>query len=115
MYNYRLPEHDDLEYVTVARLEELPNGARLRLEIDGQGIALFNVAGSLYAIADVCTHDDGPLADGQLEGLELECPRHGARFDLGSGKALLLPAVVDIPAYPVRVIGDEVQIGLPPA
>jgi 3-phenylpropionate/trans-cinnamate dioxygenase ferredoxin subunit len=115
MYNYRLPEHDNLDFVTVARLEELPNGARLRLEIDGQGIAVFNVAGSLYAIADVCTHDDGPLADGLLEGLELECPRHGARFDLASGKALLRPAVVDIPAYPVRVIGDEVQIGLPPA
>lgn len=115
MFNYRLPEHQNLEYVTVARREELPEGARLRLHIDGQGIVLFNLAGGLFAIADLCTHDDGPLADGQLDGLEIECPRHGARFDLASGKALSLPAVVDIPAYPVRLVGDELQIGLPPA
>ncbi len=115
MFNYRLPDQENLEYVTVARREDLPQGARLRLVIDGQGIALFNLAGGLYAIADLCSHDDGPLADGPLDGLVIECPRHGARFDLGSGKALSLPAVVDIPAYPVRLVGDEVQIGLPPA
>lgn len=115
MFNYRLPEHENLEYLTVARRDELPTGARLRLVIDGQGIVLFNLAGSLYAIADVCSHDDGPLADGLLDGLQIECPRHGARFDLASGKALSLPAVVDIPAYPVRVVGDDVQIGMPPA
>ena len=115
MFNYRLPEHENLEYLTVARREELPAGARLRLMIEDQGIALFNLAGTLYAIADVCSHDDGPLADGSLDGLQIECPRHGARFDLASGKALSLPAVVDIPAYPVRVVGDEIQIGIPPA
>jgi 3-phenylpropionate/trans-cinnamate dioxygenase ferredoxin subunit len=115
MFNYRFPENDNLEYVTVALRQELPEGARLRLVIDRQGIALFNLAGGLYAIADVCSHDDGPLADGPLDGREIECPRHGARFDLASGKALSLPAVVDIPAYPVRLVGDEVQIGLPPA
>jgi 3-phenylpropionate/trans-cinnamate dioxygenase ferredoxin subunit len=115
VYNYRLPEHENLEYLTVARLEELPMGARLRLTVDGQGIALFNLAGSLYAIADICSHDDGPLAEGMLDDRQIECPRHGARFDLASGKALSLPAVVDIPAYPVRVVGDEIQIGLPPA
>jgi 3-phenylpropionate/trans-cinnamate dioxygenase ferredoxin subunit len=115
MFNYRLPGQADLEYVTVARRDELPEGGRLRLVIDDQGIVVFNLAGGLYAIADVCSHDDGPLGDGPLDGLEIECPRHGARFDLASGKALSLPAVVDIPAYPVRLVGDEVQIGLPPA
>lgn len=113
MFNYRLPEQKNLEYVPVASRDELPPGARLRIEVDGQGIVLFNIAGTLYAIADVCTHDDGPLGEGTLEGLGLECPRHGARFDLASGRALTLPAVVDIPAYPVRIVGSQVELGLP--
>ncbi|MDI6770067.1 MAG: non-heme iron oxygenase ferredoxin subunit, partial [Anaerolineales bacterium] len=72
-----------------------------------------NIAGNLYAIADVCSHDEGPLGDGDLEGHEIACPRHGARFDIRSGQALQLPAVVDIPAYPVRVRGDMIEIGIP--
>ena len=70
-------------------------------------------AEAFYAIADVCSHDDGPLAEGDVEGHEVICPRHGAHFDLQSGKALSLPAVVDIPAYPVRVEGDEILVGVP--
>ena len=113
MYNYKTYQEEDVEFVSVASEDEVGNGERILLEIDGQGIALFNIAGEFYAIADVCSHDDGSVAEGELEEYEIVCPRHGAHFDLRTGKALTLPAVVDIPAYPVRVEGGEVLIGLP--
>ena len=113
MYNYTIFEGEELEYLTVATVDELEDGGRLIFEIDGSPIALFNIAGEYFAIADVCSHDDGPVAEGEITGHEVECPRHGARFEIKTGKALTLPAVVDIPAYPVRVEGDEIQIGLP--
>jgi 3-phenylpropionate/trans-cinnamate dioxygenase ferredoxin subunit len=74
---------------------------------------IFNIAGGLFAIGDVCSHDDGPLGDGMLDGEQVVCPRHGARFDLRSGEALGLPAVVDIPAYPVRVVEAQIEVGIP--
>jgi 3-phenylpropionate/trans-cinnamate dioxygenase ferredoxin subunit len=113
MYNYQLKNNDQMEFIPVAQVSELGNGERLIFEVGGEPIALFNIAGEYFAIADVCSHDDGPVAEGELEGYEIACPRHGARFDLKTGEALSLPAVVDIPAYPVRVEGDEILIGLP--
>ncbi|MGD8822525.1 MAG: non-heme iron oxygenase ferredoxin subunit [Anaerolineales bacterium] len=112
-YNYRLVDDSDLEFIPVADADEVPNGERLLLDIGGEAIAVFNVAGRYFAIADVCSHDDGPLAEGEVHDTQIECPRHGARFDLETGKALSLPAVVDIPAYPVRVVDGEIQVGLP--
>jgi len=114
MYNYKTVESDQLEFVTVADIDELQNGERILIDIDGEPIAVFNIAGEYFAIMDVCSHDDGPVAEGEVSGFEIACPRHGARFDIRDGKALTLPAVVDIPAYPVRISGDEIQIGLPP-
>jgi 3-phenylpropionate/trans-cinnamate dioxygenase ferredoxin subunit len=113
MYNYRQANPDQLEYVTVASTSELPNGQRLLLDVGGEAIAVFNIAGRYFAIADVCSHDDGPVGEGHVEGTQIECPRHGAHFDLESGRALSPPAVVDIAAYPVRVVGDEIQVGFP--
>lgn len=105
-----LPEN---EYYPIGSVSDLPAGERLFLEIIGEQIVLFNVGGSFYALRDSCTHDQGPLGDGDLEGYEIVCPRHGARFDIRTGKALCLPAVVETPAYPVRVISEEIQIGIP--
>ena len=102
------------EFIVVATKAELPNGARKILEIDGRAIAVFNIAGAYYAIADVCSHDDGPVAEGDLYDYEIECPRHGAHFDVRTGKVLSFPAIIDIPAYPVKVEGDEILVGLPP-
>lgn len=99
-------------YVTVAKTAEIPPGAREVFEIDGLYIAVFNVDGRYYAIEDRCTHDDGPLAEGELDGYEIICPRHGARFDLRDGRVLSMPAVLPVPWFPVRVQGDEIQIGL---
>ncbi len=113
MYNYRNLSDEKLEYIAVATMDELGDGDRLVVEIDRVGVVLFKVEGKYFAIGDVCSHDDGPIAEGELDGLEIACPRHGARFALQSGKALALPAVVDIPAYPVRVEGEEILVGLP--
>jgi 3-phenylpropionate/trans-cinnamate dioxygenase ferredoxin subunit len=99
-------------YITVAQTAEIPPGERDVFDVEGYYIAVFNVGGTYYAIEDVCTHDDGPLADGELDGYEIECPRHGARFDIRTGKVLSMPAVIDVPWFPVRVEGDDIQIGL---
>jgi 3-phenylpropionate/trans-cinnamate dioxygenase ferredoxin component len=98
------------QYVTVANTSELPSGARIVVEHNDQYIAIFNVGGSLYAIKDVCTHDDGPLADGLLEDHMIECPRHGARFDITTGKTLSRIAPRDVRRYEVRIEGEAVQI-----
>ena len=112
-YNYRRVDPERLEFVTIATTSELSEGQRLFLNVGGDAIAVFQIAGRYFAIGDVCSHDDGPVGEGVLQGTEIECPRHGAHFDLETGKALSLPAVVDIPAYPVRVVGDEIQVGFP--
>jgi 3-phenylpropionate/trans-cinnamate dioxygenase ferredoxin subunit len=104
---------ENLEWITVGTTEDIPNGTRRILEIDGQPVAVFNIGNTYYAIADICSHDDGPVAEGELFDYEIECPRHGARFDVRDGKVLTFPAIVDIPAYEVRVEGDEVQIAFP--
>ncbi len=113
MLNYNMQPEDGLEFVTVASVEELDSEGRLLLDIDGSPIALFRIADEIFAIADICSHDSGPLAEGEVEGHEVVCPRHGAHFDLQSGKALTLPAVVDIPAYPVKISGEDILVGVP--
>lgn len=113
MFNYTKYEPDQCEYIEIASADEVPIDGRLFVEIDEHPIVVFNMAGEYFAIADLCSHDDGPLGDGDLDGYEVACPRHGARFDLRSGKVLSLPAIVDIPAYPVRVVKGKIQLGLP--
>ncbi len=115
MAYYDIVDPATADYVAVASTDEIPNGARKLLEVDGRAIAVFNIAGTYYCIADVCSHDDGPVAEGELVGTEIECPRHGAHFDVRTGKVLTFPAIVDIPAYPVRVEDGNVLVGLPPA
>lgn len=97
-------------WVTVARAGELPVGASRIVRLDDQPIAVFHLADGWYAIEDVCTHDGGPVAEGRLEGNIIECPRHGATFDVRTGAALSFPAVSPVTTYPVRVVGDEVQV-----
>lgn len=111
---YKEVTAENLEWITVATTSDLPNGARRIVEIDGQPIAVFNIANQYFAIADVCSHDDGPVAEGELvDDYEIECPRHGAHFDVRSGQVLSFPAIVDIPTYKVRVEDGEVQVAFP--
>ena len=98
------------EFVTVATTDEVKAGERIVVEVNDHYIAIFNVDNRYYAIEDVCTHDSGPLAEGYLEGTTIECPRHGARFDITTGKVLSMPAVKDVPRYQLQISGDEIQI-----
>ena len=101
------------EFVAVSETNEVGSGQRIFVDVDEFSIVVFNIAGEYFAIADLCSHDDGPLGDGDVDEHAVVCPRHGARFDLRNGKALSLPAVVDIPAYPVRLRDDQIEVGLP--
>lgn len=112
--NYTKFDAENLEYVVVANAADIPNGERLFVEIDEFQIVVFNIAGKFFAIADVCSHDDGPVGDGEFESeFEIACPRHGARFDVRTGEAVTLPAIIDIPAFPVRIVDGEVEVGIP--
>jgi 3-phenylpropionate/trans-cinnamate dioxygenase ferredoxin component len=100
------------EFVKVAQRSDLPPGGKLLAEVDGRPIALFNVDGTLYAIDDVCTHDGGPLAEGDFQGHEVRCPRHGARFDVRTGKALCFPAFEPVTTHRVEERGDDVYVAV---
>ncbi len=94
----------------VARKSAIVPGAMLRVVVDGVPVLLCNVAGELYAVEDICTHDGGELDGGELDGCRIMCPRHGAFFDVTTGQALTLPAVSPLPTYPVTVDGDDVTV-----
>ena len=101
------------EFIQIASENEMEDGDRLFIELEDKTIILMAADGEYYAVRDVCTHDDGPLGDGDLDGCQLICPRHGARFDIRTGEALTLPAVVDIPVFPVRVVKGIIEVGIP--
>ncbi len=113
MFNYTSFDESKADFVEIAPASELPNGERLFVELGDKPIVVFNIAGQFFAIGDVCSHDDGPLGDGVIEGFNVVCPRHGAEFDIRTGKVMQMPAVVDIPAYPVIVRDGTIFIGVP--
>jgi 3-phenylpropionate/trans-cinnamate dioxygenase ferredoxin component len=97
----------------VCRLEELPPGSTRIVEVRPfLSIGVYNCEGALYALEDRCSHDDGPLCEGEWEPetCQVVCPRHGARFDIRTGAALLLPAYMPVDTYPVRVNDDGVVV-----
>jgi nitrite reductase/ring-hydroxylating ferredoxin subunit len=113
MFNYTTFDVSKIEFIEIAPASELPNGERLFVEFGDKPIVIFNIAGQFFAIGDVCTHDDGPLGDGVIEGNNIVCPRHGAEFDVRTGKAMAMPAAVDIPAYPVQIREGAIFVGIP--
>lgn len=90
------------EPILVANVDELPPGGKKVVDVDGRAIALFRVDGAFYAIDDICTHDGGPLAEGDLIGCEIQCPRHGARFDLRTGRPLCMPAIEPVATHTIE-------------
>lgn len=101
------------EMVKVADADELPPGERIHVEFEESTLIILNVDGEFYGIADLCTHDGGPLADADLHGFNIECPRHGACFDIRSGKVTRLPATDPIPTYRVEVRDGEIWVENP--
>jgi 3-phenylpropionate/trans-cinnamate dioxygenase ferredoxin subunit len=99
-----------MAFVKAATLSDVPPGRVLLVEIGEDDVALCNVDGEIYAIADVCTHDGGALGQGYLVGDEIECPRHGARFNVRTGQVTTLPAVVPVPTFEVMVDGEEILV-----
>ena len=98
-------------FVTVAKEGEILVGSLKVVRIDEQDVAIFHLPDGYYAIDDICTHDGGPLAEGtQLDGV-IECPRHGARFDIRTGAVLAMPATSPVPTYAVKVENGEIKVG----
>ena len=100
------------EFVKVADVSEVPDPGKTLVEVDGEMVALFHVDGQWHAIDDVCTHDGGPLADGELRNHTISCPRHGAKLDVRTGAALTMPAVRPTRAHDVKVEGTAVFVRL---
>lgn len=100
------------QFITVTRAEDLKHGQVKVFEVEGEYVAVANVDGQFAAFADICTHDDGPLVEGEMEGRIITCPRHGARFDVCTGKVLSMPAVIPLPTFEARVVDGEVQVRL---
>ena len=98
------------KFVKVGRAAEIPPGKKKIVEVDGILVVVINLDGQFYAVEDVCTHDGGPLGEGKLEGCQLVCPRHGARFDVRTGAALTMPAFEPAPTYEVRVQNGDVLV-----
>jgi 3-phenylpropionate/trans-cinnamate dioxygenase ferredoxin subunit len=97
------------EYLA-AKKSAISEGEAHRVVVDGVEVLLCNVGGEIYAVEDICTHDGGALDQGELEGARIVCPRHGATFDVRTGEALTLPAVMPLPKYDVRIDGEDVYV-----
>jgi 3-phenylpropionate/trans-cinnamate dioxygenase ferredoxin subunit len=101
------------EQIDVCPVDQLPTGEMRLVEArDGAKIGVFNCGGELYAIEDRCSHDDGPLAEGEfdVETCTVECPRHGSLFDLTTGKPKTLPAYQPVRTFPVTIHDDKVKL-----
>lgn len=100
------------EWIDVAPKTELATGMRRVVQTEIGPIAVFNLDGELFAIADLCSHDGGELASGRCEGDQIICPRHGARFCIRDGRSLTPPAYEDIDIFPLRIEGGVIQVDI---
>lgn len=98
------------EWITVARVAEFGSGERRVVELDDTQVVVFELGGQYYAIEDVCTHDGGRLTGGTVEGDQIVCPRHGARFCIRTGAALSAPAYEPTSTFPVRMQDGVIQV-----
>ena len=98
------------DWVDVAPEGSISNGRCKVIDVDGDMVAVYNLDGEYFAIEDICTHDGGELASGELDGDQVICPRHGARFCIRDGSALTPPAYEDVHAFPLRINNGVVQI-----
>lgn len=104
---------DTARFVKVGRADDVPEGRPAVYDVEDRHIAVYRLGDGYYAIEDICTHDGGPLAEGEIDGDEVICPRHGARFDIKTGAVRCMPAVTPVESYPVKVEGGDLFLGLP--
>jgi 3-phenylpropionate/trans-cinnamate dioxygenase ferredoxin subunit len=102
------------DFVRVASAADIPEGGKLLVEVDDRLVVVFRVDRRYYCLDDVCTHDGGPLSEGQLDTARftIACPRHGAKFDIRDGRALTMPATQPTSAHEVKVEGDAIYVKL---
>ena len=99
-----------MAFTKAATVADIPAGKGKCVTVNGRKVALFNVNGTFYAIDDTCTHRGGPLSEGDLDGTEVTCPWHGARFNIQTGANMSPPAPTGVASYKVQVVGSEVQV-----
>ncbi len=102
------------QYVVVARDDEIGEGELRAFDIGGLEIAIARCAGAVYAITNICSHAHAYLAEGELDtdDCTVECPLHGARFDLATGRVRALPATEPIDTYPIRVVDGQIEVAI---
>ena len=102
------------QFHIVAKISDIQPGMVVYVQVEDEEIAICNVDGNFFAIADVCSHDGGSLDQGELEGDIIECPRHGAQFNVRTGEVVQRPAVVPIDTYEVQIQGDDILVAVDP-
>ena len=98
------------QWISVLPVNELKPGQHFLVELEHVTLLLVNIAGEFFAVEDLCSHDGGELSDGTICGIEITCPRHGARFNLKTGEVLCAPAYEDIDTYGVKVVNGIIQV-----
>jgi 3-phenylpropionate/trans-cinnamate dioxygenase ferredoxin component len=98
------------KFVKVATIDEMTSQPARCIEVEGEKVALFKTDDAFCALSDTCTHRGGPLSEGEVEGPEVTCPWHGAKFDLRTGAVLGPPARTGVRSYPVRVTGRDIEV-----
>lgn len=98
------------DFQKVATIDEIPPGGRKSVVADDRAVLVFRIGDDFYAVEDVCSHDGQPLTDGPLSGTAIECPRHGARFDIRTGKPLCMPAVEPIAVFEVKTENNNILV-----
>lgn len=100
------------EYQFAANTSDLNDGEKILVEVDEQLLIIFQVGGDYFCLDDICTHDGGTLSDGELDGHQIACPRHGAKFDVRCGKPLSMPATQPTGSHEVKVDGEKILVKL---
>jgi 3-phenylpropionate/trans-cinnamate dioxygenase ferredoxin subunit len=102
----------DRKWIDVAAAADVADGEVKTFKVGAQNIAVARAVGKLYAVEDLCSHDDGPLGEGVLEEFAIVCPRHGAKFDVRTGAVTAMPAVAPIEAFPVQEKDGRIHVGV---
>ena len=97
-------------FVNVANVNDIPSSHMKEVQAVGEAICLINIEGKYYAIGNVCTHEGGPLAEGTLDGYEIECPWHGSKFDVRTGEVTSPPATEPESTYEIKIDGNNILI-----
>jgi 3-phenylpropionate/trans-cinnamate dioxygenase ferredoxin subunit len=98
------------EWIDVCAENAIADNENIVIEVDGTEVAVFKINGQFYAIEDVCSHDGAEIASGQLDGDEIICPRHGARFCVKTGEVKCAPAYENIDTFPVQIVNGQLQV-----